>query len=186
MKTFVTISLISAVLIACGSESGDDPGPKQPDPPAPPTEGAPKDRKLVDTDVEIDAGQTPSTPSEPSTPTDDAGSPPACTPQSTLGHCVTHMATLCYETSYDATSECASSGMSSGWSEGPCDTSRSSGGCYLDCQVSYSYPLGGSQPTDVSRAAVKESCESAGGTYIDTTPIPEDGGTDTDTDAGSY
>jgi len=92
-----------------------------------------------------------------------------------IGHCLTHMATRCYETSFDDTVACDASGMSSGWHEGSCETTRSTGGCIIGCDVSYSYRLGGYPPDDVSRAGAKIQCDSAGGTFIDT--IPSDGGT---------
>ena len=89
-----------------------------------------------------------------------------CAP--TIGHCLTNMATRCYETSFDDTSACAVSGMSSGWSTGPCELTRSSGGCVIGCDVTYYYRLGGYDPDDVSRAGTKENCELLGGTFIDT------------------
>lgn len=86
-----------------------------------------------------------------------------------VGHCITHMGTLCYETSYDATEECSLTGQSTGWFLGPCPTERSSGGCKVGCTISYSYPLAGNSPTDATRAAVKEACLSmSDGIFIDT------------------
>lgn len=100
----------------------------------------------------------------------DSGTARECHP--TIGYCLTNQATRCYETSFDDSEACAQTGMSSGWHLGSCDPYRNdgevrtSGGCLVGCQLTWSYPLGGVLPTDKSRADTKFMCEESGGTYV--------------------
>jgi len=92
-----------------------------------------------------------------------------CAP--TIGHCLTNMATLCYETSFDDSVACDASGQSSGWHLGPYETgARASGGCVVGCDVTYVYRLGGYDATDETRAYAKQFCDNQQGSFIDTTP----------------
>ncbi len=174
MKTFVTFALLAS-LLACGSEYVEPSTQPSPPPTVVVSRNEPVDAGVdsaPDVVIVADAGSDVVTPdsSEP-----DAGST-QCEP--TIGHCVTHMATLCYERSFDDTAACDVSGQTSGWSTGPCVTgTRSSGGCVRGCDVSYSYPLGGGDATEATRQAVKEECEGSGGTYIDTRSYESDSGT---------
>lgn len=95
-----------------------------------------------------------------------ADAPDAASCPPTLGHCLTNMATRCFETPDDETAQCAQTGMPQGWSLGACDPARSSGACLLGCVLTYYYPLGGGQPSDASRSGVRSDCESVGGTYV--------------------
>lgn len=186
MKTIVSI-LILASLYACGTGEVAEPQSE----PAPPSLPPPQwDPPSTATDVIPPAGHDGGYARYPS-PERDAGSdanlgdssqpsdagPSNCGPK--IGHCLTHMATWCYETAYDDTAACDKSGLSSGWHEGSCELgARSSGGCQRGCDVSYYYPLGGGDATEASRDYIKGFCEETGGTYIDTRPSedPSDAG----------
>jgi hypothetical protein len=186
------IALFSSVLLACGS-LGDlvDPRLDEPTPPWTPEPPAivivtdvPTDRDAgADSSVADSGAVDSSSPPDSSPDADlDAGdeADAACVSEPTIGHCLTHMATLCYETSFDDTEACARSGMSSGWHLGPCDLRdqqgrlRANGGCILNCQLSYSYPLGGGPSTELSRASAKTMCEEAGGIFVDVTTSTSD------------
>lgn len=123
-----------------------------------------------------DSGST--DPTDASSESFDSGTT-TCGPR--IGHCLTNMATRCYETTFDDTVACNASGQSSGWHLGPCDlyrldgVLRSNGGCLIGCDLSYSYPLGGGPPSDVSRSAARTSCEAFGGIFIDLTTSTTDG-----------
>lgn len=127
------IALFSSVLLACGS-LGDlaDPRLDEPTPPWTPEPPAivivtdvPTDRDAgADSSVADSGAVDSSSPPDSSPDADlDAGdeADAACVSEPTIGHCLTHMATLCYETSFDDTEACARSGMSSRWHLGPCD-----------------------------------------------------------------
>jgi hypothetical protein len=157
-----TSLLLSMVLLACGSVP--DLGQTSSDEPASPSDEPRRDYSHVVVEASTpDAGSSDA--SAASDASTDAGA--TCAPR--IGHCLTHMATLCYETSFDDSDACSKSGLSSGWSVGPCETTRSSGGCLVGCDLSYSYRLGGYAPDDTSRAGTKINCESFGGIFIDTT-----------------
>jgi len=169
------IAFLTTLLVACGS-LGDPADPRLDDPVSPsnpaltvvePTDaGAGGDTADSSDDVVALDSST----------TDSADA--ACTSTPSIGHCLTHMATLCYETSFDDTAACAKSGQTSGWHLGPCDLNtrsgelRANGGCILNCQLSYSYPLGGGPSTEKSRADARTICEESGGTFVDVTTSP--------------
>ncbi len=181
------IAFLSALLVACGSlgdpanpRLGDPTPPSNPDPPTVVTnEDEPTDSG-VDSDVSLDSSALSDAGTDASSADADDAADAACTSEPVIGHCLTHMATLCYETSFDDTEACAKSGMSSGWHLGPCDLRdqqgrlRANGGCILNCQLSYSYPLGGGPSTELSREGAKQTCEDNGGTFVDvTTSLPD-------------
>lgn len=166
------IVFLSAVLVACGS-LGDPADPRLDAPVSPSNPALPVVEStdagacgdIADSGVTLDS----------STTAVDAAFDAACASAPSIGHCLTHMATLCYETSFDDTVACAKSGQSSGWHLGPCDIRdqqgrlRANGGCILNCQLSYSYPLGGGPSTELSREGAKISCEESGGIFVDVT-----------------
>lgn len=95
-----------------------------------------------------------------------------------VGHCVTHMGTLCIAYYSDHKDECLKSGLPTGWFPGDCGSeefsnfSRSNGACVdpaCPSSIAWNYPLGGVPPTDVSRKGLKDTCESNGFLYI---PVP--------------
>ncbi len=177
MKRFISISLL-ATLIACGSEAPKEPEQAPPGPANPPPNDPPPDPFFTVAVQGTDAC-APDASTDASDAASDAGvdsGPEECAPR--IGHCLTGMATLCYETSFDDTTACAASGLSSGWRAGPCEVgARSSGGCVVGCNLSYRYPLGGGDATEATRGFVKDACEEAGGVYVDTRTYEGDSGT---------
>lgn len=186
------IALLSALLVACGS-LGDPANPRLDDP-TPPYQlqrdassdeqqdaSVLKDAADVAVDV-IDAGTDAQDASSTDAANVEASVDATCSSAPSIGHCLTHMATLCYETSFDDSEACAKTDQSSGWHTGPCDllrfdgSLRANGGCIIDCQLSYSYPLGGGPSTEQTRIYAKVNCEENGGTFVDVT---------TSVDAGS-
>lgn len=175
-----TFILLAVTLLACGSVPDEQTVADEPSPPGP---GLSRDHLFVPrTDAGIrdaDAGDASvattdsGDASAPDSGSSDAGCVDSGSCATRIGHCLTHMATLCYETSFDDTAACAKSGLSSGWSAGPCEllafdgSLRSNGGCLIGCDLSYSYPLGGGPSTEKTRADAKTICEEAGGIYID-------------------
>jgi len=173
-RTLFALTLIT--IVGCGSEQLDkNPPVPTDDPPTTSASDAGRSHRRSPLDFRLpdsDAGSTDSV-----APITDAGQDvdgesdvnvDASTCLPSIGHCLTNMATRCYETSFDDTSGCALTGMSSGWSTGPCELTRSTGGCLIGCDLTYSYRLGGYDPDDLSRAATKTNCELLGGTFVDT------------------
>lgn len=161
MKTFAVVIASLLTLAGCGSFAAEEPMNMH----VHADEATPSlreragqaDHRQFDLQVTRDAGPC------------DTSAPDAtvrCMP--TVGHCVTHMNTLCYETSFDDRDACAVSGQATGWAAGPCDATRSSGGCQLGCRVSYSYPLGGKQPTFETAAGARSQCEAVDGVFVPT------------------
>jgi len=176
MKVFVTIAILASIC-ACGTGEPASPssGPPLDSPPIVFTEddSPPVNLPLDEVKIGADAGSPGAADATPNPPPTDSG---AC--GTTIGHCLTNMATKCYETSFDDTVACNASGQSSGWHLGFCEAgARSSGGCLVGCDVTYSYPLGGGDATPETRAVAKQLCESVSGTYIDTTLHESDSGT---------
>jgi hypothetical protein len=166
------VSLLALLVMACGSSNNDSSEEKSFSPPVESTVNHDFLNKreirhkhenifvqLEDAGVALDASYV-----------ENDASLNQCAPR--IGHCLTHMASLCYETSYDDTEVCVKTGLSSGWNGGSCElftvdgNVRTNGGCMIGCNLSYTFPLGGLLPSDKSRADAKFACEEAGGTFL--------------------